>query len=55
MGPLMCASLAGDVDLVQSLLEAKCAVDPHLEALPEMGLVGGLTLLHVVVMCLGAL
>lgn len=51
MGPLLCAALAGDVELVKSLLEAKCQVDPtHLDAMPEMGIVGGLTPLHVVVM-----
>eukprot|EP00435_Cladocopium_sp_Y103_P024830 s3914_g6.t1 len=52
MGPLLCAALAGDVDLVKSLLEAKCQVDltRQLEAMPEMGIVGGLTPLHVVVM-----
>lgn len=51
MGPLLSAALAGDVELVKSLVEAKCQVDPtQLEAMTEMGIVGGLTPLHVVVM-----
>jgi len=51
MGPLLCASLAGDVELVKSLLEAKCQVDGQpLEPMEEVGIVGGLTPLHVVVM-----
>ena len=53
MGPLLCASLAGDVELVKSLLEAKCQVDGQpLEPMEEVGIVGGLTPLHVVVMSL---
>ena len=49
-GPVVCAALAGDAELVKSLLEAQCPMETPLKAMPQVGIVGGLTSLHLTIM-----
>ena len=46
-GPVVPAVLAGDVQLVKALLEARCAMDKPLRAMPEVGIEAGLTAMHL--------
>ncbi|CAK9018298.1 Homeobox protein Wariai (Homeobox protein 1) (DdHbx-1) [Durusdinium trenchii] len=47
LGPVVCAALAGDAELLKSLLEACCPVDKPVKGMPEIGVVRGLTPLHL--------
>ncbi|CAJ1348818.1 unnamed protein product [Effrenium voratum] len=45
--PVIPAVLAGDVQLVKTLLEARCPVDKPARAMPEVGIAAGLTAMHL--------
>ena len=48
--PVAAAALAGDCELLKLLLEAKCSMTKKFKAMPEVGIVGGLTTLHITVL-----
>lgn len=48
--PVAAAALSGDVDVLKLLLEARCSVDKPFKTMPEVGIVNGLTSMHIVVM-----
>ena len=50
MAPITCAALAGDLDILRQLLEAKCSMTVGMPGLPKLGIVAGLTPLHIVVL-----
>ncbi|CAK9064662.1 unnamed protein product [Durusdinium trenchii] len=49
-GPVIIAALAGDVELLKSLLEARCSMEKRSPAMPAVGIDGNLTPLHLALM-----
>lgn len=48
--PVAAAALSGDADVLKLLLEARCSVDKPFKGMPEVGIVNGLTTMHIAVM-----
>jgi len=49
-GPILAAALSADTDLLKTLLEAACSVEQRLKAMPEVGVVGGMTTMQIVLL-----
>lgn len=50
LAAVTCAALAGNVDVLRQLLEAKCSMSVGMAGLPKLGFVAGLTPLHIAVL-----